>query len=312
MWNSFRLVTVAAAAVLLVSCDDWQGFSDSQRFKEDFHESHALNPGARLMLENMNGSVEITGWEKNSVELTGTKYAAEESVLKAMRIDISGTADNLSIRTIVPSGRRGGYGAKYILRVPSKVVLDRITSSNGSIRVESLSGSARLKTSNGSVRVSRLDGPLEVQTSNASVEVNDVKGNAVVRTSNGGIRADNVYGSIEGTTSNASIRANLTEPEAMRPVKLESSNGSVELTMSTLKNNDIRINTSNSSITVRLPSSINGQVRAHTSNGKITTDFDTVVRAGQIGKNNLEGSIGSGGPVLDLNTSNGSIRILKI
>jgi hypothetical protein len=79
-----------------------------------------------------------------------------------------------------------------------------------------------------------------------------------------------------------------------------------------LKNNDIRINTSNSSITVRLPSSINGQVRAHTSNSKVTTDFELMVRAGQIGKNNVEGNIGAGGPVLDLNTSNGNIRILKL
>jgi len=32
---------------------------------------------------------------------------------------------------------------------------------------------------------------------------------------------------------------------------------------------------------------------------------------GEISKHNIEGSIGSGGPLIDLSTSNGSIRILK-
>ena len=32
----------------------------------------------------MNGSVEITGWDKDTVEITGVKYAATEELLKAV------------------------------------------------------------------------------------------------------------------------------------------------------------------------------------------------------------------------------------
>ena len=39
-------------------------------------------------------------------------------------------------------------------------------------------------------------------------------------------------------------------------------------------------------------------------------DFEMRLR-GEISKHNIEGSIGSGGPLIDLSTSNGSIRILK-
>ena len=45
-------------------------------------------------------------------------------------------------------------------------------------------------------------------------------------------------------------------------------------------------------------------------NSNITTDFEMRLR-GEISKHHIEGSIGSGGPLIDLSTSNGSIRILK-
>jgi len=309
-----RIFLVAAASLALVSCDEMDGFGFSgfsQRFKEDFHNTYPLKSGGKISLENMNGSVEITGWEKDSVDIIGTKYAASESLLRSLRIDIVATGDSVAIRTIYPSGTHGNFGSKYIIRVPQKAVLDRIISSNGSVRVESVDGPARLRTSNGSVRISRMNGNAEVQTSNGSVDVNDQSGGITIRTSNGAVRVDNVHGAFEASTTNGSIHARLADPEPQKPVKLESSNGSVELTMERIKDNDIHISTSNSSINLRLPSSVNGQLRAHTSNSSITSDFDVSVR-GQISKSHLDGAIGTGGPLFDLSTSNGQIKVQKM
>jgi hypothetical protein len=75
---------------------------------------------------------------------------------------------------------------------------------------------------------------------------------------------------------------------------------------------EVHADTSNSSITVRLPSSAGATVRAHTTNSSIDTDFDVSVHGGMISKHRLEGTIGSGGPLLDLGTSNGSIKILRL
>jgi hypothetical protein len=315
MLTSFRIFLVAAASLALVSCDEMDGFGfagSSQRFKEDFHNNYPLKSGGRVTLDNMNGSVEITGWEKDSIDIIGTKYAATESLLKDLRIDIVATADSVDIRTITPSGLRGNFGAKYIIRVPQKAQLERITSSNGSVRVESIDGPARLRTSNGAVRISRLNGPTEVQTSNGSVDVNDQSGGITVRTSNGSVRVENIRGAFEAVTSNGGIHARLTDPEPQKSVKLESSNGTIELTMERIKDNNIRISTSNSSINLRLPSDVAGQLRARTSNSSITTDFDVNVKAGQISKSHLDGAIGIGGPLFDLSTSNGHIKVQKI
>jgi len=75
--------------------------------------------------------------------------------------------------------------------------------------------------------------------------------------------------------------------------------------------NDVIASTSNAGITVHLAPSIAARVKAHTSNGSISSDFDVKVQ-GQINKHSLEGTIGEGGPMLELTTSNGSIHLVKL
>lgn len=311
MSRALHIAMLGTAAILLTGCEDWGDWGDSNRYKEDFQHSYTLKPGGRLALESMNGGVDVIGWDQDKVEITGTKYASTEQAMKALRIDIVADPDSIRIRTVPPSGHRGGMGARYTLHVPAKTVIERIQSSNGRINIDGIESAARLKTSNGSVRVNRTKGSLEVETSNAAVELTGHSGPAIVHTSNGAVRADQVRGFFEATTSNSSINARLTDPEPGRPVRLESSNGSITIEVVALKNNDIRASTSNSSITLKLPSDIGAQLKAHTSNSSITTDFDMNVR-GTISKNSVEGTIGAGGPVIDLTTSNGSIRVQRI
>ncbi|MBI3679743.1 MAG: DUF4097 family beta strand repeat protein [Acidobacteria bacterium] len=300
-----------AAQLMLVSGCDFDAFDDGARHKEDFHYSHPLKQGGRVELENFNGSVEITGWDQETVEINGAKYAATQELLNQLKIDISTAPDSIRIRSVRPSERRGNLGVKYILSVPRKVVLERVVSSNGSVRVQQVEGNARLKTSNGSVRAGQLKGDIDVTTSNGAVELNEFTGAAVLHTSNGSIRADGVRGHFEATTSNGGIDARVIESTGGRPIKAESSNGKINLTIESFKSSDVYASTSNSSITVKLPAGANARVKASTSNSSITSDFDLSVR-GTISKTRLEGTIGAGGPMLDLSTSNGSIHIVKM
>jgi DUF4097 and DUF4098 domain-containing protein YvlB len=81
--------------------------------------------------------------------------------------------------------------------------------------------------------------------------------------------------------------------------------------MDNANQNDVYASTNNAGITVHMPSSVAARVRAHTSNGSISSDFEVQVQ-GQLTKHSLEGTIGTGGPLLDLSTSNGSIHLEKL
>ena len=303
-----RAATVVAPLLFLAACDDLDFGGSMERYKEDFHLSYTLAPGGRINLENITGNIEISSWEKDSVEINGTKYAGSEQGLKDLKIDVSSSPNLLQIRTIQAFGARN-TGARFSIRVPHRVQLDRIVSSNGGIRVDDIEGMANLKSSNGTIRIWRVKGSLEARTSNGGIEVNGTTGNAILHTSNGGIRVEMNKGSLEATTSNGGINARLMQADSDQPVRLESSNGNIDLSMDAVR--DVRANTSNSSITVRLPSSASARVRARTSNSPITTEFDVLTK-GMIGKHTLEGTLGSGGPLIDLSTSNGGIKLLKM
>src|SRR6185369_8996507 len=97
----------------------------------------------------------------------------------------------------------------------------------------------------------------------------------------------------EADTSNGGIHIRLAKPETGRPVKLETSNGSIELTMETFSQNEIRASTSNGAITLHLPDNVAANLNAHASNSSISTEFD-VATQGTLEKHHLEGKIGGG------------------
>jgi len=263
----------------------------SDRFTENFSFSYSLKPGGRLSVENMNGSVEITGWDKDTVEITGVKYAATEDMLKAIRIDVQPSPDSVRIRTIRPSATRGNMGARYTIHVPRRTELERVTSSNGHVQTRDVEGPARIRTSNAAVRANNTKGILEIETSNGAIDVNDHAG------------------AVTGRTSNGRIHVELENPEQGTPIRLESSNGGITLRMRALNGNNIRLSTSNASINLSLPDGAGAQLRANTSNGHIQSDLPV---QGTMAKSHADGKIGSGGPYVELSTSNGSINLQRL
>jgi DUF4097 and DUF4098 domain-containing protein YvlB len=287
----FTATSLGLTTLMLAGCMDVDLGGISDRYREDFHFSYPLNAGGSLQIDNMNGAVQIVGWDKNTVDIDGTKYASSEDRLKEVQIDVVHSPDSVSIRTVPPASRSGNFGARYTIHVPQKVQLKNVVSTNGAIRVESIEGGAQLKTSNG------------------AIEITGLTGDATARTTNGSIRADVTKGGFEAESTNGTISARLREPGS-GPVRAETTNGTIDLTLDAVR--AVHANTSNGSITVHLPAAAAASVRAHTTNSSISSDFDVNVHSGEISKHRMEGNIGSGGPTLDLETTNGSIKILKM
>lgn len=303
-----RILTAAAGAglCLLAGCE-LEELAGGPRVKEEFHYNYPLKPGGRLAVETLNGSITVTGWDREEVDISGTRYASTKEALEALKIDIVPTAEAVRIRTVRPSGWRGSMGASYTIRAPRRVVIERAVSSNGSIEIDQIQGNVRLETSNGRIRAAGVDGEIDAATSNGSIELSECAGPAILKTSNGRIQADGVRAPLEATTSNARIEARLLEASGSLPVKLRTSNGAIQLTLEKPPATDVVLSTSNGSITVRAPASLAAKVKAATSNGQISTGFD--VQGGERGKTRLTGTIGGGGPLLELETSNGHIRL---
>lgn len=311
-----RQLILMLACVGFVGCDVVD-FGPTDRYQSDFHYSYPLKPGGRLELENFNGAVEIIGWDQNECLITGTKSASTPEMRDRIKVEVQQTSGGIYVRSVRPPGDfQGSMGVHYAIRVPRKTELNRIITTNGGLRVEEIEAPVEVKTTNGAVHVEHVTGMLKAQTSNGTLTALNIAGDLLVHTSNGAIRADQISGAVEATTSNGSITAHFDDRAAPSSTlsKFETNNGHIEITLPSSPKSEIRAQTSNSSITVRLPADTSAKIRMTTSHGQVHSDF-----AGQSSGEDrhghhqtMEQTIGSGGPLIDLHTTNGSIRVSKL
>jgi hypothetical protein len=109
---------------------------------QDFHRTVPLSANDRVSLNNINGNVEITGWERNEVQIDAAKKARDQQRLDEARIEVNVTSDSVEIKTRYPEGHTNNNPASvhYELHVPQNARLDRINLVNGSLTVQKVSG----------------------------------------------------------------------------------------------------------------------------------------------------------------------------
>ncbi len=299
---------VAIASVTLSGCVFSTNFGSMDKFHDDFHNTFPVQAKVRIDAESFNGAIEIDGWDRNEVEISGVKSASTEAALAAIKIDMHNSPDAVAIRAIRPVDIKANMGVKITMHVPRTAEVGRATTSNGKLQVRDVAHAGRLKSSNGAVTIANVHGDIDAETSNGAIDASSLDGALALNTSNGPIRAEDVTGSLDAQTSNGAITAHLSSAPSGR-IKLMSSNGPVSLSMDKAPESEIHVETGNSPITLHLPANTNARLTADTSNAPLDCDFDIV---GERTKGHLRGTIGTGGHPIELSTSNGRIRIANI
>ena len=305
-----RYLPVAVSLSFLTACHVEFDGDGPGHFQESFHFSYKVDPSARLSLDNENGGVEITAWERNEVEVNGSKFAPSESQLRDVKIETNASPSLVSIRTIRQRTMHGNSGARFTIHVPKHMTLERIHSTNGAISVESVAAPVTLESTNGALHFSRIEGKMEGHTTNGSIQLSSCVGDARLNSINGRIEGDLERGAVDAKTSNGDIVLKLAKLEGKGALRASTSNGEIDLTLDA--GHELRASTSNSSITVRLPANAGAELRARTSHAKVSSDFEVARASGDDDdRKSMVGKIGAGGPLVDLTTSNGSIHVAK-
>ena len=128
----------------------------------------------------------------------------------------------------------------------------------------------------------------------------------VGRTVNGGIVARDLQANAEAHTVNGGV-----ELESTGTARAETVNGGISVRFGRADwEGTLKLETVNGGIHVALPANAGVDVKAATVNGDIETEFPLTVK-GKIGRRRLEGSIGGGGRLLEMETVNGGIELKK-
>lgn len=125
---------------------------------------------------------------------------------------------------------------------------------------------------------------------------------------NGLLVIDKVKGEIKANTVNGAINVQGLADD----VELNSVNGSIKATYHQIDNiDDIDLTTVNGSIKLYLPSELSATINAETMHGSIKTAFGLSSNKKMFSGRNLSGSVGRGDININLESVNGSIKVMK-
>jgi DUF4097 and DUF4098 domain-containing protein YvlB len=163
---------VFAALVAMILAPSAQAASGNN-VTEDFHKTVPLNANGRVSLQNINGNVEITGWDKNEVQIDAVKSARDQQRLDEAKIEVEGSGDSIHIRTRYPEGQNNDNPASvhYTLHVPANAQLDTVHLVNGNLEVAQVAGDVDADLVNGKLTAQDLAGRAKLSTVNGSSKV---------------------------------------------------------------------------------------------------------------------------------------------
>jgi len=165
------MMALAAAAV--------PGFAISK----DFHQSYPLQPGGTFELQNVNGTVEVQGWDQNVVEIHAVKTAKlKESDLSRVSIEVNANAGNVSVLTRYPQDEGVEVYVEYTIHVPHGAKIEHLGTVNGTLRVAGVDEVIELHSVNGNIEVFGADSTVHARTTNGNVRLEISRVHGVVGT----------------------------------------------------------------------------------------------------------------------------------
>ncbi len=174
------------------------------RMEEQTHNSYALNADGQFRLDNVNGKVQITAWDRQEVDINAVKHAKTQKDLDAVKIEIDSKPGRLTVHTKYPKGgKSNSTSVDYEIKVPAGAHLANVENVNGSLEISGVRGPVQASTVNGSLTAS-------------------------------GLAADGKFETVTGT-----VAATFQRVDGVKSISLQAVNGRVEVTLPSNANADV-------------------------------------------------------------------------
>lgn len=270
------------------------------------NETRPLDPRGRVDVSNLKGRIEVRGWERNEVRITGTLGQGVE------RLDVEGGGPHLSVEVRYP--KNSGWGGnksgptELVLMVPVQADLDiesvaadvHVTGvAPAELSISSVSGSVVAAAAPRKADVETVSGNAHLTLNSSDVDVQTVSGGIVLRGRlNGDVSTETVSGRIEVTVNG----------EQVRDLNTSTVSGRADVSAALAPGGKISMESVSGSLLLRLPPDVSAQVSGESFSGDLKATGVTVEKRRGPGRS-FTTRYGNGSGRVTLETFSGSAEV---
>ena len=272
---------------------------------DDVDEIMDADPRGTVSISNVSGSVDVEGWSRDQVEVTGELGSRVEELI------FEREDDEVFIQVKVPRNSNGGISSDLSIKVPvgSSVQVNTVSADidvvdvEGEQQLESVSGDVTTEAHEADIELGSVSGDVEVQGDEKAIRsrLNTVSGDIDAEGLSGEINAESVSGDL--STVNGSFER----------AKLHTVNGEIVFHAQLLDDGRLDVETVNGSVDIDFGGDVDARFDIETFNGSIRNCFgpESVRTSRYAPGRELKFTEGDGSGRVTIQTLNGSVRICK-
>lgn len=274
---------------------------------EPIDERVSASKEGRVSIENLSGSVTVTGWDEAEVHVTGTLGDGVE------RLDVRHSEDRVSIEVVIDDSgrwnRKNFESTDLEVRVPrgSEVEVEGV---NLAIGISGVDGPLDLEMVNGTIDVTGNPASVDAETVNGVVVVDGASGSVDVEAVSGTITLRNVKNSVSAESVSGTIEVT---GGPFSQGDFASVSGTIRFTGSLSSRASLDFETHSGDVVLALPSGISADFGVETFSGDISSEFGRGRVEEEdfgLGKS-MQLTVGSGEASITITTFSGDVEIRK-
>ncbi|MGB1262378.1 MAG: DUF4097 family beta strand repeat-containing protein [Cognaticolwellia sp.] len=151
-------------------------FSGHAEVIDEIEKTFDVETNTTFSLDNVNGSVEISGWDQPTIRVIATIIADSQEDRDNIALDMHQSALGVKVKTRYKEQGRWRHNnnsgkVEYRVSVPKSTALSAIELVNGSLKIAHVTGEVNAQLVNGSIKAKGLAANGEFSSVNGSIKV---------------------------------------------------------------------------------------------------------------------------------------------
>ena len=267
------------------------------------------NGDARVSIENVRGAINVTGWDRDQVAVTGT-------LGEGSKFSITGSGPSVTVR--VENEHEGSWSFFGGNGPKEDSVLNVSVPRGSALDVEAVSADVEVKGITGSreIELESVSGDVRAEARADRAELGSVSGDVTFAGETRDVVLETVSGDIDarradGRIKSESVSGNITlEAGMLDELTAGTVSGDVEIVATGIGSGRIAVESMSGDVYLGVPAALSARIEAETFSGSIDSDFGKVVDEDGPGTT-LDVTVGKGDAEITLESFSGDVKVRR-